>query len=60
MAWPIGALRPLSGSSSAMRYLPEAVVVGPPGGVVGAGGGPDALGWGASAGAQQQRDGGER
>ena len=39
MAWPIGALRPLSGSSSAIRALPEAVVGEPACGSVGFGGG---------------------
>jgi hypothetical protein len=39
MARPIEALRPLSGSSSAMRALPEAVVVGPVWGWAGFGGG---------------------
>jgi len=34
MAWPIAAARPVSGSSMAMRALPEAVVGEPPCGCV--------------------------
>ena len=48
MAWPIGAARPLSGSSIAMRALPEAVIGEPTGASRSWAGSGRVLGWGGS------------
>ena len=53
--WPIAAARPLSGSSRAIRCLPEAVVGEPIGGPLGLGGATVVVGCGDSAQAPSSR-----
>ena len=61
MAWPIGAARPLSGSSSAMRVLPDGVTGEPTDAFDGRGRGGRRASLGLlAAGAQQKSDGGKR